>query len=226
MKRKGKDRPHLQKHCAYWLCKFLVSTEKSSLCLPAWQGSLWYGFSSRRSFLWVKPRPQQLPPVACFPSQLLLKPYVPGSANVRMKGMVTPGELRFVVYVTSQQYQPEGFSVSRYACGLSGDSCRCHQNKATGGSPGRTDHLQRRCRLLCEDPSRGRSKGSVERSRRCGKQLWLLIFFLLFCFGFVSLKDCFVFFQARVFRSSPQFGVTLVTYELLQRWFYVDFGGV
>jgi solute carrier family 25 aspartate/glutamate transporter 12/13 len=31
---------------------------------------------------------------------------------------------------------------------------------------------------------------------------------------------------ARVFRSSPQFGVTLVTYELLQRAFYVDFGGV
>ncbi|KAK9396266.1 calcium-binding mitochondrial carrier protein Aralar2 [Crotalus adamanteus] len=31
---------------------------------------------------------------------------------------------------------------------------------------------------------------------------------------------------ARVFRSSPQFGVTLVTYELLQRWFYIDFGGV
>ncbi|MGH0140843.1 UNVERIFIED_CONTAM: hypothetical protein FKN15_004215 [Acipenser sinensis] len=30
---------------------------------------------------------------------------------------------------------------------------------------------------------------------------------------------------ARVFRSSPQFGVTLVTYELLQRWLYVDFGG-
>ncbi|XP_061697038.1 electrogenic aspartate/glutamate antiporter SLC25A12, mitochondrial-like [Syngnathoides biaculeatus] len=30
---------------------------------------------------------------------------------------------------------------------------------------------------------------------------------------------------ARVFRSSPQFGVTLVTYELLQRWFNVDFGG-
>lgn len=26
-------------------------------------------------------------------------------------------------------------------------------------------------------------------------------------------------------RSSPQFGVTLVTYELLQRWFYIDFGG-
>lgn len=32
-------------------------------------------------------------------------------------------------------------------------------------------------------------------------------------------------FSARVFRSSPQFGVTLVTYELLQRLFYVDFGG-
>lgn len=28
-----------------------------------------------------------------------------------------------------------------------------------------------------------------------------------------------------MFRSSPQFGVTLVTYELLQRLFYVDFGG-
>ncbi|XP_048341918.1 calcium-binding mitochondrial carrier protein Aralar1 [Sphaerodactylus townsendi] len=31
---------------------------------------------------------------------------------------------------------------------------------------------------------------------------------------------------ARVFRSSPQFGVTLLTYELLQRWFYIDFGGI
>ncbi|XP_050300438.1 calcium-binding mitochondrial carrier protein Aralar1 isoform X2 [Anthonomus grandis grandis] len=30
---------------------------------------------------------------------------------------------------------------------------------------------------------------------------------------------------ARVCRSSPQFGVTLVTYELLQRLLYVDFGG-
>ncbi|KZS00316.1 Calcium-binding mitochondrial carrier protein Aralar1, partial [Daphnia magna] len=29
----------------------------------------------------------------------------------------------------------------------------------------------------------------------------------------------------RVLRSSPQFGVTLVTYELLQRFFDVDFGG-
>lgn len=28
-----------------------------------------------------------------------------------------------------------------------------------------------------------------------------------------------------MFRSSPQFGVTLVSYELLQRLFYVDFGG-
>jgi len=33
------------------------------------------------------------------------------------------------------------------------------------------------------------------------------------------------FFAARVCRSSPQFGVTLFTYELLQRLFYVDFGG-
>lgn len=30
--------------------------------------------------------------------------------------------------------------------------------------------------------------------------------------------------SARVFRSSPQFGVTLLTYELLQRFFYFDFG--
>ncbi|XP_072019919.1 electrogenic aspartate/glutamate antiporter SLC25A13, mitochondrial-like [Amphiura filiformis] len=30
---------------------------------------------------------------------------------------------------------------------------------------------------------------------------------------------------ARIFRSSPQFGVTLLTYELLQRSFVVDFGG-
>ncbi|VVC40166.1 Hypothetical protein CINCED_3A016587 [Cinara cedri] len=30
---------------------------------------------------------------------------------------------------------------------------------------------------------------------------------------------------ARVFRSSPQFGVTLLSYEILQRLFYVDFGG-
>ena len=29
---------------------------------------------------------------------------------------------------------------------------------------------------------------------------------------------------ARVFRSAPQFGVTLLTYELLQRFLYVDFG--
>lgn len=30
---------------------------------------------------------------------------------------------------------------------------------------------------------------------------------------------------ARIFRSAPQFGVTLFTYEVLQRMFYVDFGG-
>lgn len=47
---------------------------------------------------------------------------------------------------------------------------------------------------------------------------------------FKFLKSLFILnnwnlFTARVFRSSPQFGVTLVTYELLQRLFYVDFGG-
>ena len=31
--------------------------------------------------------------------------------------------------------------------------------------------------------------------------------------------------SARVLRSSPQFGVTLLTYEMLHRLFYVDFGG-
>ena len=30
---------------------------------------------------------------------------------------------------------------------------------------------------------------------------------------------------ARIFRSAPQFGVTLFTYEVLQRMFYIDFGG-
>lgn len=38
-------------------------------------------------------------------------------------------------------------------------------------------------------------------------------------------SSLFFFFAARVFRSSPQFGVTLFTYELLQRLFVVDFGG-
>lgn len=48
-------------------------------------------------------------------------------------------------------------------------------------------------------------------------------FFLFFCFQWV-LTNC-ITPTARVFRSSPQFGVTLVTYEILQRLFYVDFGG-
>lgn len=30
---------------------------------------------------------------------------------------------------------------------------------------------------------------------------------------------------ARIFRSSPQFGVTLISYEMLQRAFWIDFGG-
>jgi solute carrier family 25 aspartate/glutamate transporter 12/13 len=30
---------------------------------------------------------------------------------------------------------------------------------------------------------------------------------------------------ARVFRSAPQFGFTLLTYEVLQRLFFIDFGG-
>lgn len=77
----------------------------------------------------------------------------------------------FVAPVRRQQCPPDGFSLPRYARGLSGDPCRCHQNPAPGGSAGRADHLQRCGGLLCEDPSRGRSKGSVERSGRCVKQL-------------------------------------------------------
>jgi solute carrier family 25 (mitochondrial aspartate/glutamate transporter), member 12/13 len=44
-------------------------------------------------------------------------------------------------------------------------------------------------------------------------------------FTYLSLALSLPLLIARVFRSSPQFGVTLVTYELLQRSFYVDFGG-
>lgn len=42
----------------------------------------------------------------------------------------------------------------------------------------------------------------------------------LFCW-LITLQ----FVSARVFRSSPQFGVTLLTYEVLQRMLYIDFGG-
>ncbi|XP_076455982.1 electrogenic aspartate/glutamate antiporter SLC25A13, mitochondrial-like isoform X2 [Babylonia areolata] len=49
------------------------------------------------------------------------------------------------------------------------------------------------------------------------------------CIGKISREEGMAAFwkgsMARVFRSSPQFGVTLLTYELLQRLFYVDFGG-
>jgi solute carrier family 25 (mitochondrial aspartate/glutamate transporter), member 12/13 len=44
-------------------------------------------------------------------------------------------------------------------------------------------------------------------------------------FTFLTISFSLPLLLARVFRSSPQFGVTLVTYELLQRTFYVDFGG-
>lgn len=40
----------------------------------------------------------------------------------------------------------------------------------------------------------------------------------------LSNRDTLLSYAARIFRSSPQFGVTLLTYELLQRSFYVDFG--
>lgn len=53
--------------------------------------------------------------------------------------------------------------------------------------------------------------------------------FMLHSVRFYVMLKCFVTFcycfAARVFRSSPQFGVTLLTYEILQRLFFIDFGG-
>ena len=46
-------------------------------------------------------------------------------------------------------------------------------------------------------------------------------------FGDIVYRTAFYYtflFSARVFRSSPQFGVTLLTYEIIQRYFYFDFG--
>uniref|UniRef100_H2ZH15 EF-hand domain-containing protein n=1 Tax=Ciona savignyi TaxID=51511 RepID=H2ZH15_CIOSA len=52
---------------------------------------------------------------------------------------------------------------------------------------------------------------------------------LIDCFKKVYAEEGFAAFwkgaPARVFRSSPQFGITLLTYELLQRFFDKDFGG-
>ena len=61
-------------------------------------------------------------------------------------------------------------------------------------------------------------------------QVWLTLSTRRYVTRLNQLKFLFLFFfflydVARVFRSSPQFGVTLVTYELLQRFFDVDFGG-
>ena len=43
--------------------------------------------------------------------------------------------------------------------------------------------------------------------------------------NYMYIFDVILYFNlARVFRSAPQFGVTLLTYELLQRFLYVDFG--
>ena len=58
------------------------------------------------------------------------------------------------------------------------------------------------------------SSSRIHKSGIFGVSLPLLLIFGLFL-GAV----------ARMCRSSPQFGITLVTYELLQRMFYIDFGG-
>ena len=58
--------------------------------------------------------------------------------------------------------------------------------------------------------------------------LFIVVIDIVYCLLYIVLVICFCIrfgTIARVFRSSPQFGVTLVTYELLQRFFDVDFGG-
>lgn len=83
--------------------------------------------------------------------------------------------------------------------------------------------------MLQEDHERGRVQGFVEGSWRyvsvCSSMQGhnasqVVVFAGKNIESFLPL-----FSPARMCRSSPQFGVTLVTYELLQRWFYVDFGG-
>lgn len=59
-----------------------------------------------------------------------------------------------------------------------------------------------------------RNCGSLQRLLFSRRQMWKATSYFS---NFLLL--------ARVFRSSPQFGVTLVTYELLQRWLNIDFGG-
>lgn len=113
----------------------------------------------------------------------------------------------------------------RYPCCFSCDACWRHQDAPAGGSEGGADHLLGCHRLLQEDHARGGLPSLVEGSWRC-----------VSCAAHGAPPQCFFslillnpFFSfsppARMCRSSPQFGVTLVTYELLQRWFYVDFGG-
>lgn len=116
----------------------------------------------------------------------------------------------------------------RYPCSLPRDACWCHQDASASCSKGGTDHLLWSHRLLQEDHERGGVQGFVEGSWRfvvvysCmhRHRMPQIVFAFNPCWIFVSL-----FSPARMCRSSPQFGVTLVTYELLQRWFYIDFGG-
>ena len=73
----------------------------------------------------------------------------------------------------------------------------------------------------------GRGWSRVERLVGIGVLLPLLACGLCWSHPAVNCRPPpFLSLLARVFRSSPQFGVTLVTYELLQRWFYIDFGGL
>ena len=53
----------------------------------------------------------------------------------------------------------------------------------------------------------------------------LIVFHTLTVEEYFVVTNCLLSsYSARVCRSSPQFGVTLATYELLNRLFHIDFG--
>lgn len=100
------------------------------------------------------------------------------------------------------------------------------QNETSSRRTTRANHIQWRFGRSRQDYARGRSSSILE-----GNHWYIYFYFPEYTLYFansifkIKKKKNKNFLSARVFRSSPQFGVTLVTYELLQRMFYVDFGG-
>lgn len=179
---------------------------------------------SKRSLLRVQPRPQRLLLVACSPSWPLLESHVAG--------------------FSWRQDERHSYPCVREACSICGKSvvpacwCLCCVQVCLRPlwSPLRMSSKQG----YRWQPGQARPPTAVlwtalwrsfekKVQRLCGKEQEVCKTALITkCFLMVLFvtEGLFLFFQARVFRSSPQFGVTLVTYELLQRWFYVDFGGM